>query len=119
MANPNIRQLVTMTGNTAVQNSTTAFANLVSNDAASNSVYRITMLSASNLDTANTQNVSIDLVRNSASYSFVRGATIPAGASLVAISKYSAMYLVEGDTIQCKASTNSNVQIICSYEVLS
>jgi hypothetical protein len=29
------------------------------------------------------------------------------------------MYLVEGDTIQCKAGTNANVQIICSYEVLS
>lgn len=119
MANPNIRQLVTMTGNTAVQNSTTVFANLVSNAAASNSVYRITMLSASNLDTVNSQNVSVDLVRSSASYSFIRGATIPAGASLVVVTKDSAMYLVEGDTLQCKAGTNANVQIICSYEVLS
>jgi hypothetical protein len=119
MANPNIRQLVTMTGNTAVMNATTEFANLVSNAADSNSIYRIITLSASNLDIAASQNVSVDLLRSSASYSFIRGATIPAGASLVAVSKDSSLYLVEGDVLQCKAGTNSNVQIICSYEVLS
>jgi len=119
MANPNIRQLTTLTGNTAVQNVTTVFADLVSNAAASNSIYRITMLSASNLNETTSQNVSVDLVRSSASYSLIRGATVPAGSTLVPVTKDSAIYLTEGDKLQSKASANANIQIICSYEVLS
>lgn len=119
MANPNIRQLVTMTGNTAVMNVTTANANLISNGAATNSIYRIVMLTAANITDAFNANVSIDLVRNSASYGLIRGLTVPFNGAITVITKDSALYLVEGDTIQCRASANANVQIICSYEVLA
>lgn len=119
MANPNIRELVSMTGNTAVMNATTVFANLVSNAAASGSIYRVVFLTAANITDAFDANVSIDLVRSSASYSLIKGVTVPYNASVAITTKDSAFYLIEGDTIQCKASSNANVQIICSYEVLS
>ena len=119
MANPNIRNVATLIGNSVAQNATTTFADFVSNAAASNTLYRITTLSASNLDGTNAQNVSIDFVRSSINYAIVRGVTIPAGSTLVPVTKDSSIYLKEGDKLQVRASTNSNVQIFCSFEELS
>jgi len=119
MANPNIRNVVTLVGNTVVQNATTVFANLVINSASSGKICRITTINASNLDGTTAQNVSIDLVRSSASYSVVRGVTIPAGSTLVPITKDNSLYLLEGDVLQSKASANASVQIVCSFEELS
>lgn len=119
MANPNIRNVVTLVGNTVVQNATTVFANLVVNSASSGKILRIGTISASNLDGTNSQNVSVDLVRSSASYSVVRGVTIPAASTLIPVSRELGLYLLEGDTLQTKASTNSNVQIVCSFDELS
>ena len=119
MANPNIRNVVTLLGNTVVQNATTVFANLVVNAASSGKIVKINTINASNLDGTNAQNVSIDLVRSSASYSVVRGVTIPAASTLVPVSRENGLYLLEGDTLQSRASTNSNVQIICSFDELS
>jgi len=119
MANPNIRQMVTLTGNTAVMNVTTVSTALVTNSAASNSIYKIVLLSATNVSDTDSVAVSVNLERSSISYSLGRNLNIPLNSSLAIVTKDAALYLIEGDVIKCSATANSNAQIICSYEVLS
>ena len=45
--------------------------------------------------------------------------SVPADASLVVLSKDTALYLEENDTIRLTASANGDLQAICSYEEIS
>ena len=119
MANPNIVNVTSIQGETAVAVATTDFADLIENVTASNKVYKINSLSASNVSTIESVDVSVDLVRSSNSYAVVRNLSIPTTSSLIAISKDHSLYLQEGDKIQVKASSATSIEIICSYEVIS
>ena len=119
MAAPNIVSVTTINGNTAVANVSTVAANLVTNSASSNKVFKINALYISNIDAANssayTANVSI--FRGSIEYFIARTISIPADGTLDVITK--AVYLQEGDALRIGASANSALQAICSYEEIS
>jgi pyruvate/2-oxoacid:ferredoxin oxidoreductase beta subunit len=119
MANPNIVNVTSLYGNTAVLAATTANANVVQNSSGSNQVYKINSLFASNLNTASDMDLTVNLVRSGINYSLARNVTIPFNATLVVIAKDSSLYLVEGDALSCAASSNANVQVVCSYEVIA
>jgi hypothetical protein len=119
MANPNIVNVTSIYGETAVLSATTANANVVANPASSGSVYKINSVLASNIDTAIDRSVSVDIVRASNSYAIARNITIPITSTLVLLSKDSSLYLQEGDTIIVSASANAVVQLLCSYEVIA
>jgi pyruvate/2-oxoacid:ferredoxin oxidoreductase beta subunit len=119
MANPNIVNVTTIYGETAVLAATTANANVVQNAAASNQIYKINSLFASNLNDASDMDVTVDIVRSGTNYSLARNITVPFNATVVVIAKDSTLYLQEGDALSCAASSNSNVQIVCSYEVIA
>jgi pyruvate/2-oxoacid:ferredoxin oxidoreductase beta subunit len=119
MANPNIVNVTTIYGETAVLAATTANANVVQNAADSSQIYKINSLFASNLNDASDMDVSVDLVRSGSNYSIARNITVPFNATVVVIAKDSTLYLKEGDALSCAASSNSNVQIVCSYEVIA
>jgi hypothetical protein len=119
MTAPNIVNMTSLQGETAVAVATASFTDLVENVAASNKVYKINSLSASNVSTIESVDVSVDLVRNSNSYAVVRNLSIPTTSSLIAISKDHSLYLQEGDKLQVKASQSTSIEIICSYEVIS
>ena len=118
MSNPNIRNLTTLTGNTAVASLTTSNVDLVSNQLASNTLLKIVNLSASNVTGVNNESISIDLVRGGVAYSTARSVTVPMNSTLVLMGKDAPLYLIEGDKLQARASTNSSIQVVCSYEVL-
>jgi hypothetical protein len=119
MANPNIINVSDIRGNTAVMNVTTVSTALVTNSTGSNSVYKIVLLSATNISDTDTVAVSVNLERSSIPYSLGRNINIPLNSSLAIVTKDAALYLIEGDVIKCSATANSNAQIICSYEVIS
>jgi len=118
MSNPNIRNLTTLTGNTAVASLTTSSIDIVANGAASNTLLKIVNFAASNITGVNNESISVDLVRSGVAYSTARSVTVPMNSTLVLIGKDAPLYLIEGDTLQARASTNSSIQIVCSYEVL-
>jgi pyruvate/2-oxoacid:ferredoxin oxidoreductase beta subunit len=119
MANPNIVNVTTIYGETAVLSATTANANVVANPASSSSVYKINSLFASNLNVASDMDLTVDIIRSGTNYSLARNVTIPFNATIVVIAKDSTLYLQEGDALSCAASSNSNVQVVCSYEVIA
>lgn len=119
MAAPNIVNVATITGKTAVANASTTATAFLSNGAASNQVLKINTIMVSNIDGVNDAIISVDLFRSSVSYYVARLITVPATSTLVVVSKDMGLYLEEGDSLRSLASANGDLQVVCSYEVIS
>lgn len=117
MAAPNIVGVTTITGKTAVQAVTTAATDIVTNSAASGKVFKINALYVSNVDGANTANITVDLYRSSTAYRIAYTIDVPGDAALDIITK--PIYLEEGDSLRLTASANSDLEAVCSYEEIS
>ena len=119
MAAPNIVNVTTITGKTAVQQVGTSATAIVTNSAASGKVFKINALIVSNVDGTNSADITVDLFRSSTAYEIASTVAVPADASLVVISKETAIYLEEGDSIRLTASAAGDLEAICSYEEIS
>lgn len=119
MAAPNIVNVATITGKTAVLEATTTATAIVTNSAASGKVFKLNSIIVANIDGTNAADITVDLFRSSVAYPIAKTIIVPADATLVVLSKETAMYLEEGDAIRCTASANSDLQVVCSYEEIS
>ena len=119
MANPNIVNVTTISGKTAVQAVTTAATSIVTNSASSNKVFKINSIIVANVDGTNAADITIDLFRSSVAYPIAYTITVPADATLIVVSKDNTIYLEEDDAIRCTASANGDLTVVCSYEEIS
>jgi hypothetical protein len=119
MANPNIVNVTSIYGETAVFEATTANANVVQNASASGEIYKVNSLIISNIDGVSDAGANVSVVRSDTYYYLGYSLAVPVQSSLVLISKDSSIYLKEGDAIMCTASANNDVHVVCSYEVIS
>lgn len=119
MAAPNIVNVSTITGKTALANVTTTASDVVTNSAASGKVFKINSLIIANIDGTNAADITASVYRSSVEYKFAHTVTVPADATLVVLSKDTAIYLEEGDTVRLTASANGDLQAVCSYEEIS
>ena len=117
MAAPNIVNVTTILGKTAVQQVTTSATAIVTNTAASGKVLKINALYIANVDGTNAADISVALFRSSVSYEIAHTVSVPADATLDVISK--SIYLEEGDELRLTASANSDLEAVCSYEEIS
>ena len=117
MAAPNIVQVATITGKTAVLAVTTSATAIVTNSAASGKVFKVNALYVSNIDGANAADVNVDIFRSSTAYHVAKTVSVPADATLDVISK--SIYLEEGDALRLTAGANSDLEAVCSYEEIS
>ncbi len=117
MANPNIVNVTTITGKTAVQAVGTSATAIITNSAASDKVLKVNALYISNVDGTNTAEISVDIYRSSTAYHVVKTVVVPADATLDVLSK--AVYLEEGDALRLTASVASDLEAVCSYEEIS
>lgn len=120
MANPNIVNVSQIYGRSNVITSVSTVAtNIVTNPVSSNQIYKVNSLTVSNKDTANITHITASLSRSSVDYNLAFRINIPVGASLIVISKDSAIYLEEGDSIRLTSGANSILDAVCSYEIIS
>lgn len=117
MAAPNIVNVTTIIGKTAVLQVTTSATAIVTNPAASNKVFKINALYVANVDGANAADISVALLRSAVSYELAHTISVPADSTLDVISK--AIYLEEGDELRLTASANGDLEAVCSYEEIS
>lgn len=117
MAAPNIVNVTTITGKTAVQAVGTSATAIVTNSASSNKVFKINALYVSNVDGSNNAEVNVDLFRSSTAYHIAKTVVVPADASLDVLSK--PIYLEEGDSLRLTANAASDIEAVCSYEEIS
>ena len=117
MAAPNIVNVATITGKTAVQAIGTSATAIVTNSASSNKVFKVNALLISNVDGSNDATVNVDLYRSSTAYHVAKTINVPAGTTLDVMNK--PIYLEEGDALRLTASAASDLQGVCSYEEIS
>lgn len=119
MANPNIVNVTTIYGNTAVANVTTSATAIVTNSAASGKVYKVNMLVVSNIDATNSANLTVDLYRSSVATNIISNIAVAINTAYTPLDKTLSLYLLEGDSIRLAANANSRLQAICSWEEIN
>ena len=117
MAAPNIVNVATITGKTAVQAVGTSATAIVTNSASSGKVFKVNALLVSNVDGTNNAEITVDLYRSSTAYHLAKTVVVPADATLDVLAK--AIYLEEGDALRLTANAASDLEAICSYEEIS
>jgi hypothetical protein len=131
MANPNIAAATSILGTTTflTPSATTAVV-LLPNAAASNQVFKINQIVAANVNGSAAVDTTVALYSNGAvaqgsapsggtAFPIASTISVPADASLVAVDKTTALYLMEGQSIIVTSGTASGITYSVSYEVIS
>lgn len=123
MAAPNIVNVSSIIGKTAVVNLTTTNATaVVSNPVSSGKVLKVNSVYVSNVSGANasiTVNVySQDDIGGTATQ-ICSTVIVPQNASLVVVDKTTCIYLEEDRSIGATASASDSLKVVCSYEEIS
>lgn len=119
MAIPNIVNVTTINAKLAVQAVGTSATAIVTNSAASGQVYKINILTISNIDASNIGLITVDVFRSSTAYRISTNISVPTGSSYTPIDKSTVYYLEEGDSLRLTANAVSRFEATCSYEVIS
>ena len=119
MTAPNIVGVSAITGKTAVQAVGTSPTAIVTNAASSGKVFKINSLTVANVDGAAAAEITVDLYRAGTAFHIAKTISVPADATLVVMSKETAIYLEEGDAIRLTGSAMGDLEAVCSYEEIS
>ena len=124
MTAPNIVNVTSIIGKSAVVDLTTTNATLVvENPAASDKVFKIESLIISNVDGTNAADITISLYSEDniggTATEIVSTVSVPADASLIVIDRNTSIYLEEDKSIGATAGSASDLKVVISYEEIS
>jgi hypothetical protein len=124
VANPNIVNVTSIYGKSAVVDLTsTSATSVVSNAASSGKVFKINSLIVSNVDGTNAADITINYYSAAAlggtASQIVSTVSVPADSSLVVIDKNTSFYLEEDKSIGATAGSANDLKVIISYEDIS
>jgi hypothetical protein len=124
MVAPNIVNVTSIIGKSAVVDLTTTNATLVvENAAASGKVFKIESLIISNVDGTNAADITVSLYSEDniggTATQIVSTVSVPADASLVVIDRNTSIYLEEDRSIGATAGSASDLKVVVSYEEIS
>ena len=131
MANPNIVNVTTIYGTTTyyVPTVTTSVV-LLANAASSSKVFKINQIVIANT-TASAANATVVIYNNATvttqgsapsggtAFPVISTVSVPANASLIAVDKTTAIYLMEGTSIAITSGTANSLTFSISYEDIS
>ena len=121
MANPNIINVTTLTGNTTYLTPANTTANtLLSNAASSGLVFKINQIVCANVNGSSAVNATVAINNQAAgagtNYPIISTISVPASASVIAVDKTTAVYLMENQSIVVTSGTSSGITYTISYE---
>lgn len=124
MANPNIINVTTLTGNTTYLTPANTTANtLLSNAASSGLVYKINQIVCANVNGSSAVNATVSINSLAAgagtNYPIISTISVPASASVIAVDKTTAVYLMENSSIVVTSGTASGITYTISYESIA
>lgn len=119
MAAPNIVNVASIIARTNVANVITVASDIIGNPTNSNKVLKINTLLISNQSPTTTANIAASIFRNSVENRLANNIVVPVGSTLVLISKDTATYLEEGDSLRLTASANNILWAVSSFEDIS
>lgn len=131
MASPNIVNVTSIIGTTTYYTpSGTSAIVLLANTAASGLVYKINQIVAANVNGSSAVNATVSIYSNGAvaqdgapaggvAYPVISTISVPASASVIAVDKTTAIYLMEGTSISVTSGTASGITYTISYESIA
>jgi hypothetical protein len=124
MANPNIVNVTSIIGKSAVVDLTsTSATSVLSNAASSGKVFKIESLIVSNVDGVNAADITINYYSAAAlggtATQIVSTVSVPADASLIVIDRGTSIYLEEDRSIGATAGSANDLKVLISYEDIS
>jgi hypothetical protein len=124
MANPNIVNVTTLTGNTFYLTPGNTTANtLLSNAASSGLVFKINQIVCANVNGSSAVNATVAINSQAAgagtNYPIISTISVPASASVIAVDKTTAVYLMENSSIVVTSGTSSGITYTISYESIA
>lgn len=117
MSSPNIVDVTTIIGKTAVLAVTTTATAIVTNSSSSGKVLKVNALLVANVDGTNNADITVDLYRSSTAYRLAYTVVVPADSTLDVLNK--SIYLEEGDALRLTANADGDLEAVCSYEEIS
>ncbi|NDI23102.1 MAG: hypothetical protein EBY76_08670 [Betaproteobacteria bacterium] len=124
MSSPNIVNVTSIIGTTTYLTPANTTANtLLSNAASSGLVYKINQIVCANVNGSSAVNATVAI--NSAAagggtnFPVISTVSVPASASVIAVDKTTAIYLMENSSIVVTSGTASGITYTISYEVIS
>ena len=124
MANPNIVNVTTITGNTTYLTPANTTANtLLSNAASSGLVFKINQIVCANVNGTSAVNATV-AINNAAAgagtnFPIISTISVPASASVIAVDKTTAVYLMENSSIVVTSGTSGGITYTISYESIA
>ena len=124
MAAPNIVNVTSIYGKSAVVDlSTTSATAVLSNAASSGKVFKVNSLIVSNVDGTSAADITVNYYSAAAiggtATQIVSTVSVPADSSLVVIDKNTSIYLEEDKSIGATAGSASDLKVLISYEDIS
>ena len=124
MSNPNIVNVTTITGNTTYLTPGNTTANtLLSNAASSGLVYKINQIVCANVNGSSAVNATVAINNQAAgagtNFPIISTISVPASASVIAVDKTTAVYLMENSSIVVTSGTSSGITYTISYESIA
>jgi hypothetical protein len=131
MANPNIVNVTTINGvTTYLTPGVSTAVVLLANAASSGLVYKINQIVCANVNGSSAVNATVAIYTNGAvaqgsapsggtAYPVLSTVSVPANASLIAVDKTTAIYLMEGTSISVTSGTASGITYSVSYESIA
>jgi hypothetical protein len=131
MSSPNIVNVTSIIGTTTyyTPSGTTAVV-LLANAASSGLVYKINQIVCANVNGSSAVNATVAIYSNGAvaqgsapsggtAYPVISTISVPASASVIAVDKTTAIYLMEGTSISVTSGTASGITYTISYESIA
>jgi hypothetical protein len=124
MANPNLLTATGAAGTTAYNTpGTTAATVLLSNAASSGLVFKINQIVCANVNGTSAVNATVAINNLAAgagtAYPIISTIAVPASASVIAVDKTTAIYLMENSSITVTSGTASGITYTISYESIA
>ena len=116
MANPNMVQVSSILGKTDTFALVTNLTALVT--CPTDKIYKINTILAANIDGTNAQNVTVKVNDGSNDRAIASTISVPADSTLTVSDKSSSFYLEEGYVLKAQAGSNSDIELLVSYEIL-
>lgn len=124
MANPNIVSVTAIYGTTTYLTPANTTANvLLSNAASSGLVFKINQIVCANVNGSSAVNATVAINNQAAGagtdFPVISTVSVPASASVIAVDKTTAIYLMENSSIVVTSGTSSGITYTISYESIA
>lgn len=119
MAAPNLKTPTTITGKSIGYAVTTTMAAALSNASSSGKVLKVNSVYCANVDGAASADIDLSHYNGTTDFYLAKTISVPADATQVLVTREAPIYLEEGNSLRAKASANSDLELVISYEDIS